>query len=244
MFFNPVPTLFVWDFDNTIVLEDTDRKAVSVQPDLVASHIENHELVRQVGWTSVINGALAELAGRGHTPSEILAAVSQCYLPQATIDALRDVATSPNAESAIVSDSNSAFIEACLTAHSASHLFARGVFTNHAILDDNVLQVVEYSKHRQQPHTCPTCPQNLCKGLVISELIHTTPVPARMVYIGDGSNDFCAVRQLRVTDVVLYRKGFALESKIRSASTNLLATCRGWDDANTLRRLVLEILRS
>lgn len=237
-------TLFVWDFDNTIVLQDTDRAAVEMlQPDMLESHLNNRQLVKQIGWTQVINLSLTELAHRRFTPTDILQAVSTCHFPAATLEALRAIGSHPQARSAIISDSNSEFIGACLKAHDANDLFSAGILTNLANLhDDKIIQVVPYTVAHDAPHTCPSCPSNLCKGTALNRLTSGSPHPSRIVYVGDGANDFCAARQLQKNDVVLFRKGFSLQRRIEKSPASLLATAIGWDTPEELKQLVSQFL--
>lgn len=60
-----------------------------------------------------------------------------------------------------------------------------------------------------QPHGCPRCPSNLCKGAQVRKLRGRQPY-RRIVYCGDGANDICAALHLGPGDVVLARQGYAL----------------------------------
>lgn len=233
-------TLFVWDFDNTIVLDNTDVVAVEkLQPDLLESHLNNRELVKQLGWTEIVNLALAELARRGFSPTDIFEAVSQCHFPDTTVQALQMIASHTRASNAIVSDSNSEFINACLKSSDAIDLFSGGIYTNLGVVkNEEVIQVVPYTAANDAPHTCPSCPSNLCKGVVLKNLMERSIGPFRIVYVGDGSNDFCAALQLRSEDIVLFRKGYPLERKIKCTNMCLRATSIGWSTPEELKQLV------
>jgi hypothetical protein len=46
-------------------------------------------------------------------------------------------------------------------------------------------------------HGCPNlCGTNMCKGREINNILATENRP-RIIYVGDGKNDFCAVEKLR-----------------------------------------------
>jgi len=55
----------------------------------------------------------------------------------------------------------------------------------------------------------------------------------RIVYVGDGSNDFCPIIRLRTQDIVLCRKYRGLEQRIakEGASSGLVATIKYWAGA-------------
>lgn len=56
--------------------------------------------------------------------------------------------------------------------------------------DEGRLHIEAFHQH----HGCPLCPSNLCKGLVLSELLHSHD---RVAYVGDGAGDFCPGCDLR-----------------------------------------------
>lgn len=230
--------LFLWDFDNTLVLNDSDRLAVeTLGPDVLTSHLHNRDLVRKLGWTQVMNDAFSELVSRGHRPEAIIQAGGNTLLPPPTLNAVREIADCPCAHSAILSDSNSAFIDSCLARHGASAYFSAGVFTNSANVDESRLVIHPYTQN--DPHDCPTCPPNLCKGVVCRRLLHLHSPHSRFVYVGDGSNDFCAARLLGPRDVVLYRAGFSLEKKLQAG---VPATITPWNSPEELHTLVSQLL--
>lgn len=237
-------TLFVWDFDNTIVLDNTDEVAIEkLQPDLLESHLKNRELVKEIGWTEVMNLSLSEMARRGFTPTNIFDAVSKCHFPDSTLQSLQMIASHPQASNAIVSDSNTEFIRVCLENSRATNLFAGGIFSNMGVVqDEKVIQILPYATTNDASHACTSCPSNLCKGVVLNNLIEKLPGPSRVVYIGDGSNDFCAALQLRPEDIILFRKGFSLERKINRTRASLQATPTGWNSPEELRQLVSQWL--
>ena len=45
-------------------------------------------------------------------------------------------------------------------------------------------------------HGCNRCPSNMCKGKVIDNWV-TTKSYSRIIYVGDGSGDYCATLSLR-----------------------------------------------
>ena len=57
----------------------------------------------------------------------------------------------------------------------------------------DVLRVLPYEL---QPPQCSKCPSNMCKGKIIEDMIANL-APARIVYMGDGSGDYCAGTKLR-----------------------------------------------
>lgn len=236
--------LFIWDFDKTIVLDDTDRTAVqTLAPHIVRHYLQNEERVRRNGWTSVMNDAFASLISIGHTPQEIISAAACSRFPQATANALQSVATSSEAANAIISDSNSAFIHACLSRLYANTLFAAGIHTNPAYVDSSSIYVTPYCVAHNNQHQCATCPPNLCKGNVMETILKKYSPRPIVIYIGDGFNDYCPVSHLIEDDVVIYRSGFSLEKLIKQNEMSIAARTIAWETPEILNELVKSILQ-
>lgn len=249
---NPAPhnTLFIWDFDNTIVLDNTDTLVFSkLAPDILQTL---RPLVHPLGstppplWTDLVASGLRALFHRGISSDTILSAVAQAPLPAQTRTALLAVAKCPYACSGILSDANSLFISACLSRNNIDEAFTftAGVVTNPAYVDNSgCVRVAPYLKGDvpERRHSCHTCPRNLCKGEVLDKMLRSDYKGWRLVYVGDGGNDFCPVRRMGENCVTLVREGHSLHRKVVEGGVR--AQVRLWKTADELRVMVDELLR-
>lgn len=97
---------------------------------------------------------------------------------------------------------------------------------------------------RPEPHDCPLCPSNLCKGEEVVA-IQRSGAYARIVYAGDGANDICPALTLKQGDVVLARAGHALAAYASGAEgARLRAEVHLWDTHDQLALLVDRFSRS
>lgn len=87
-------------------------------------------------------------------------------------------------------------------------------------------------------HGCPLCPSNLCKGKELEALRNAQQTHRRVVYCGDGANDFCAVLRLGKGDVALARGGFPLEKLINQHRNCVNADVVVWNTHDELARLI------
>lgn len=233
--------LFLFDFDHTLVEANTDLQPVHLlAPDLQATHINNREM-RRAGWTSLMNQVLLELHTRGKSPENILNAVAESPMPLPTVQLITMLANSPHVHTAIISDANSLYINACLHRNKLSpDHFDAGIFTNPASIHNQCIRVQPYARF---PHSCPYCPTNLCKTVVLEELAHSYQ-PSTLIYVGDGSNDLCPAKHVPANGFVLARSGFALEHAISGEQSEhaLQANVRIWKNAQHLKQLVHQIL--
>ncbi|KAM8893624.1 pyridoxal phosphate phosphatase PHOSPHO2 isoform 4-T4 [Spinachia spinachia] len=110
----------------------------------------------------------------------------------------------------VISDSNTLFIDWILQASGLQAAVDR-VFTNPARF--NELGYMEVRCHHS--HDCERCPVNLCKRKVLQRYLSEQSAGGveyqRVLYAGDGGNDLCPASCLGGRDVVMPRKGFALE---------------------------------
>lgn len=129
---------------------------------------------------------------------------------------------------------NSACFERTITSDSASDLTimkgwgdtSRGI--NQQELKESSHRLVIQPRHDSKAvgqHNCKICPSNLCKGQELEKLRERTPYK-RVVYLGDGANDFCPALTLTADDVVLARKDFDLDRLLKERAASPEADCR------------------
>ena len=95
------------------------------------------------------------------------------------------------------------------------------------------------------PHGSSLCPPNLCKGTVLDRWIAELR-PARVIYVGDGSGDYCPATRLRPGDVLLARRAphDGLLKKCRANPAAVRAEVVEWDDSDGGASLLAGIERA
>lgn len=162
-----------------------------------------------------------------------------CSIPvfTETLEALK-LARAAGAEVCILSDANHHYIATILRHHGLQSLVA-AVVTNKAALcppsdaacsactHSSPLPRLHISPHQpeEEPHGCPLCPCNLCKGMVLDEWRQQTSY-AKIVYVGDGGGDYCPILRLGEQDTVLCRKDWALHRHIQEGRAGALTRAR------------------
>lgn len=209
-------TLFVFDFDLTLVDDNTDTWIMSICPELQI-HENLRSLRKQFGcWTDLMDHVFSLISP--HTSEEdILRHMRQLRLYEQAMKAVTAVRDCPNSEAIIISDANTIFIE-CILTESGMREVIKEVFSNPAQFDpDGRLRVWRYHSH-----SCRTCARspNLCKGSVLEEYLKTNPGYEKVVFVGDGRGDFCPSLSLREQDVVVCREGFPLAKLLSSVTAS------------------------
>lgn len=200
------PPLVVWDFDWSLVNENSDTWVVGrCDGSGAASRALLHAArTAAASWTLAVDVALRELHSRGVGREEIAAELRALPVLGGAIEAFR-LAASSGARLAILSDANTVYIETLLSHLSLLSLLPpAAIVTNPAWYDGEGRLHVSPHQPVDQPHACPRCPANMCKGAILQQWL--TETGGRCVYVGDGSNDFCAATKLREGDLLLARK--------------------------------------
>lgn len=184
------------------------------------------------------------------TVQQVTEWMEKCPISEKTVEFLKEINKCGH-EINIISDSNMFFISTILEKHQIRECISN-IHTNTTLVDQqkNTIDITEYSVAFNKPHTCETCPENMCKGEIVKEIMnyHLSPHPhhtpnIQFIYCGDGKNDFCACKQLRSIDLALPRKDFTLEKVIESRPTEVFCQIKLWNSFEHLNEIILEQLK-
>lgn len=154
----------------------------------------------------------------------------------------------------IISNANQVLVDVVLNANGFRGTVFKNdqIFTNPGWYDPEtrVLRVQRYHNvllegEVMNPHDCDLCAANLCKGKVLREEVFPRyqkrqflqRFANQVVYIGDGGNDFCAVRSLKKGDYAFVRKFDVckgLEAKVEENKANLKCNILKWRNGKEL----------
>lgn len=112
------------------------------------------------------------------------------------------------------------------------------VFTNPSQFDSESGKLVIRPFYEGPEHNCPYgCGPNMCKGMELDKWLKHMQ-PERIVYVGDGKNDFCPANRLRAGDLLLVRKGLSLDKRICDSKEPLAVPYKYWSSADELAELL------
>lgn len=212
--------LLVFDFDNTIIDDNSDTWIVQCAPDKKLP-IELQDSYQKGLWTEFMGRVFKYLRDEGVKADELKRAVTSLPFTSGMIELLSFLRMNKDRfDCIIISDSNSIFIDWVLEAAAFHDVFDH-VFTNPASFDSSGRLTVK----NYHAHSCTRCPKNLCKNTVLGEFIDKQLQKGvrytRIVYIGDGGNDVCPVTFLKKNDVAMPREGYTLHRTLAKMSQNL-----------------------
>eukprot|EP01063_Lacrimia_lanifica_P000362 TRINITY_DN1017_c0_g3_i1.p1 TRINITY_DN1017_c0_g3~~TRINITY_DN1017_c0_g3_i1.p1 ORF type:complete len:293 (+),score=70.06 TRINITY_DN1017_c0_g3_i1:372-1250(+) len=201
-------TLVVFDFDHTVVDQNTDCEVQDLVPKQAFEGVS-----RKHGWTQYMADVLGVLHERGVTRAQIERRMEIMALTDgfdALLEALKArQAAHGDVEVVIASDSNTVFIDTILAKYGLTDLVSR-VYTNPASWAPNGRLLLQPFTRN---HGCATCSSpNMCKGQILKSHIERNAAVeyTAIHYVGDGRNDFCPLVQLRPSDRGHVRHGYAL----------------------------------
>ncbi len=206
-------TLFVFDFDHTLIDDNVDTWIMSVHPSVKGKVRENiHTLRKEYPcWTDLMHYTATLIYEHGVSSEELIAHVEQATLFEQALKAVTAVGQAANADSIILSDANTIFIESILSKCGVIQFF-QNIISNPAHFDaSGRLHIQHYHSHSCEH--CNSSP-NLCKGQVLTEYLSGKPEYSKVVYVGDGKGDFCPALRLSANDVLVCRKDYFLAKMI------------------------------
>nr|XP_039273424.1 pyridoxal phosphate phosphatase PHOSPHO2-like [Styela clava] len=237
--------LLAFDFDHTIVDANTDTAIYKLSPNGdIPSEVKLPYKKGQ--WTAYMNAVFqylhAECDATKDRYEEVLRMLPLTAYMVEIFQFIRQ--HQANIDFIIISDSNTWFIDIVLSQHNAKDLPIK-VFTNEALFrDDGMLQMTPYHIHDHD-----ICPYNLCKGRVMQEFIAERQLAgvsySNIVYVGDGTNDYCPATTLSDKDMLFARKGFSLHKKLMKLENDVLkCEVKTWESGVEILPSLKKILES
>lgn len=234
--------MIIWDFDRTIMDDDSDRWVVV---EMGLTQLFNH-LRQTLPWNSLMDRMMAELHSHGKTIEDIINCLNRVPLHPQIVSAIRS-AHSLGCDLKVVSDANQFFIETILKNHGVYGCFSE-IITNPTFVDEEGrLRIFPYHGSAMAPHGCNLCPPNLCKGSVLNRMQDSGSENGKkrvVIYIGDGGGDFCPTLKLGEEDHVMPRKNFPLHHLISKSSVPVKAQIHEWVDGEELNNILLRLIDS
>ncbi|KAF9482166.1 hypothetical protein BDN70DRAFT_802182 [Pholiota conissans] len=211
----PKNQLVVFDFDWSLADQDTDRWIFEVlAPDL---RRKMKSLKDQVQWTDLVAQSLREAHSRSITKEQIIHALEVMPFHPAMIRAVTELKARGETTFLCLSNSNTTFISTILKHKALDDLFDQ-IVTNPAHWEPSGLLNLRRRVDPEGPqHTCDVgCSPNMCKGEELETFLASKGIEYdHIVYVGDGTNDFCPILRLRSQDTVFCRTSRGLQKRIQ-----------------------------
>ncbi|KAL0808727.1 hypothetical protein ABMA28_013156 [Loxostege sticticalis] len=224
-------SLAVFDFDRTIVDADSDATIINrlrekkPPPEWESG---NHD------WTPYMSDVFEHAYSAGLHQDDILDSIGSMQ-PTPGMERLLTTLAAEGWDILLVTDANSVFVRHWLKVHGLEDSIT-SVITNRAFWQSGRL----YIEPCMRQTACNRCPSNLCKSLALAQFCSTRPPYARIVYSGDGRNDYCPSTNLPPHSVVFPRRGYPLDELIKKTlaapTPQVKAKVVSWEHCDTIRK--------
>ncbi|XP_072117994.1 pyridoxal phosphate phosphatase PHOSPHO2 [Mobula birostris] len=226
-------SLLIFDFDHTIVDENSDTWVVRCTPEKKLPDWF-HKKYNGKHWNEYMRRVLGYIGDQGIKELEIKQIMESIPYCSGMVDLLKFICQiKKHVDCIIISDSNTVFINWILESTNTRLAFD-SILTNPATFDEQGYLRIE-SFHS---HSCPQCPDNLCKRKALNEFVANQLKLGvqykKIIYIGDGGNDLCPIESLKENDVAMVRKGYRLEKLIDEMLERLLPMIVIWSSGEEI----------
>nr|XP_035157188.1 phosphoethanolamine/phosphocholine phosphatase isoform X4 [Callithrix jacchus] len=231
--------LLTFDFDETIVDENSDDSIVRAAPGQRLPE-SLRATYREGFYNEYMQRVFKYLGEQGVRPRDLRAIYEAIPLSPGMGDLLQFVAKQGSCfEVILISDANTFGVESALRAAGHHSLFRR-ILSNPSGPDARGLLALRPF----HTHSCARCPANMCKHKVLSDYLreraHDGVHFERLFYVGDGANDFCPMGLLAGGDVAFPRRGYPMHHLILEAQkaepSSFRASVVPWETAADVRQ--------
>ncbi|AES67879.2 putative hydrolase [Medicago truncatula] len=229
----------IFDFDSTIIECDSDNWVL----DEFGLTEKFYQLLPSMLWNPLMDKIMNELHAQGKTMEEIVEVLNRTPIHPRIIPAI-EAAYSLGCELRIVSDANIFFIETILKHHGVLNCFSKITANPSYVNGEGRLIICPYHDYLKSSHGCNLCPPNMCKGKVMEMFQNSLDDEGKkkIIYLGDGSGDFCPSLKLKESDYLMPRMNFALSDLVSKNSNDIKAHVHGWRDGEELENVLLHII--
>ncbi|XP_063815922.1 phosphoethanolamine/phosphocholine phosphatase isoform X2 [Pseudophryne corroboree] len=237
--------LLVFDFDETIVNENSDDSVIQVAPDQ-----ELPDWLRETFQDGYYNQYMQRvfqyLGDKGVRLIDLKAVYEKIPLSPGMPTLFRFLAKNQDRfEIILMSDANMFGIESNLKSYGYESLFRRIISNPTNVEKSGYLTLSPY-----HTHSCSQCPANMCKRKILAEYLNERSQEGvkfeNLLYVGDGSNDFCPSVVFTSTDVAFPRKNYPMHKLIRKMEEKQKGAFKArvvpWDSAEMVAQYLQALL--
>jgi pyridoxal phosphate phosphatase PHOSPHO2 len=232
--------LIVFDFDNTILKGNTAFSIVKQFLDLDESLQIKKRFSDNENFVSLFRNIFSTLKNKNYNIQAIKKLIEELPLNEGFHDLFLFLRQeNANFEVIIISATVSLFIEWILDKNQLSSVFSQ-IFCQNSQLDEDCL----ISIRQFHNHDCRLCNSSQCKGTILREYLENRKNQIdKVVYVGDGENDYCPALSLNDNDVLFPREKWGLHKKLEDGSKEDLR-CRTilWSSGEVIKQELCKII--
>jgi pyridoxal phosphate phosphatase PHOSPHO2 len=239
---NTKKNLIIFDFDHTILSDNSDTAILKLLSDEAKKELENINNGSGYGnWAKHMQHVYNLMKKEGVAIEQVKAIVEEIEFNEGFHDLFTLIRDNKDRfDCVIVSGANTLFLQWVLDKYNLHDLFC-GYYTNIAEPDEScVIRIKQYHEH-----DCETCDKSQCKRIIMDNHLQKCNIQYdNMFYLGDGSNDFCPALLLRENDYLFPRYNFPLHNKLYNKNFIEKLKCKvlSWHNAHAVIEVLKKIL--
>lgn len=200
----------------SLVDQDTDRYVHEVLCPPLRAELQRRKKSEQ--FTDLCASLLVKLHEQGVTEDDIRSALTTLPFHPGVKRGVSALKAAGQTTFFLLSNSNTFYIDTILRHHKLDTLFDEIVTNPAAFNEHGALILQRRILATDTQHTCNVgCSANMCKGAELDAFLHRNGGRTafdRIIYVGDGGNDYCPVLRLGANDVAFVRKFRGLQTRI------------------------------
>ena len=234
--------LIVFDFDQTIIDKDSEFSAIEYF--IPEFYKENEsELYHQKDWLSFNNLLYTKMKENGCNWEIIKKYYEDLKLSPKMEKLFKFIFEHKNnIDSVICSGNNRIVVDTVLKKNKLDNIIKFKICNNSELNNDNILKITYLDEKYEH---CNDCQPFLCKSLAMNNFFANYKRGGyyKVIFIGDGANDFCFSKHLNENDILFPRNGYSLyrilfdENKKSMIKAEIHPWNNGLDILNVLNEL-------
>ncbi|SNX84696.1 uncharacterized protein MEPE_03405 [Melanopsichium pennsylvanicum] len=235
--------LIVFDFDWSLVDQDTDRYVHECLNPSLRAELQRRKSSEQ--FTDLCSDLLIKLHAQGATPDDIKTCLQTLPFHPGVKRGVVNLKMAGQTTFFLLSNSNTIYIDTILRHHKLESLFDQ-IVTNPAHFSQQGALILQrrIPATEEKQHGCKVgCSANMCKGQELEAFLERNGGRnsfERIIYVGDGGNDYCPVLRLNKNDLAFVRKFRGLQTRIHKQG-NVKAAIKYWNGAWELEGYLNEL---
>ena len=213
--------LLVFDLDHTILDKNSDRE-ISTLFKIFDESIYNRDHKQQY-WGDVMQKVYIQMKKEGIEIEQIKELIQSLTLTKNFNDLFDFIRINKNKfECIIISGANTLFIKWLIEKHKWDDIFSDFYSNPAEICVEKLISIKNFHSHQ-----CSNgCDGSQCKKIILADYLQMkNNIYKNIVYLGDGSNDYCPSTLLNLNDTLYPRKNFDLFKDLYSLNKIINVKC-------------------
>lgn len=233
--------LMVFDMHKTIISRAADYELIGLLPEKIVREELPEPYGYEHDWIDYMQKVYMRLAKENISIKDLKEHVQRIPINEGFQDIFSMLRSEKNKlDSLIISGSNRLIIRWILEHNKIDDVFPN-YYSNLAAVDDICgIKIKHYHFH-----SCPNCDKSLCKRILLKE--HLTKLQSKykkIVYVGDGDNDYCPSTILTKNDLLFPRCSYSLHKKllIPKYRNNLKCGVHLWNTGRDISKIIKKLI--